>query len=114
MRTGRINDPQARAALDLATDLDICAAQNEEDRLMERDEIDRLIEEVDRELANEARAVTVRLSRSFTDATRARRAERRAMREQLTAMSAHPLLHSGKAGGVGALLSDRDGGEVAA
>ncbi|RBM22008.1 hypothetical protein DI005_07950 [Prauserella sp. PE36] len=50
--------------------------------------IDALIEEVDRELANEQHTVTVRVERSFTDARRARRAERRAGREALRSLPA--------------------------
>ncbi|MBK1784544.1 hypothetical protein [Prauserella cavernicola] len=45
--------------------------------------IDALIQEVYGELENEEQVVTTRLAHSFTDARRARRAERRAGREVL-------------------------------
>lgn len=48
--------------------------------------IDVLLEEVDRELATEERAVTVRVSHDFTDSRRAWRAARRASRTALRSL----------------------------
>lgn len=69
---------QVREVLDLATDPDISAVQKEEDMRREREEIDRLIQEVDRELAAEERSAAVRLTHSYTDQRRVQRARRRA------------------------------------
>lgn len=74
--------------LDLATDPDIFAAHEEDvmtadapypDQYTEPD-IDRIIAEVDHELAAEARIETRRVNRDFLDERRARRAARRAER----------------------------------
>jgi hypothetical protein len=48
--------------------------------------IDRLLEEVDRELATEQLIATVRLTHDFTDARRAHRAARRAGRTALRSL----------------------------
>lgn len=71
---------QVREALDLATDPDISAAHQEDVMRDEREELDRIMAEVDRELAAEAHTETRRVSRDFLDERRARRAARRAER----------------------------------
>lgn len=71
---------QARELLDLATDPDIAAAHQEDVVRHEREEVDRIMAEVDRELMAEARTETRRVSREFSDERRARRAARRAER----------------------------------
>lgn len=80
---------------------------------MEQEEIDRLIEEVDRELANEERTAERRVSRSFTDAQRARRAERRAAREHLLALGANTLISGmqGQGKSMGYLAACLGGGD---
>ncbi|PXY31692.1 hypothetical protein [Prauserella muralis] len=83
MNTARITKRAAQAATAGPADLDGCYP----DGLTEA-AIDALIEEVDRELANEQQTVTVRIEHSFTDARRARRAERRAGREALRSLPA--------------------------
>ncbi|PRX43846.1 hypothetical protein B0I33_1139 [Prauserella shujinwangii] len=88
MKTGQITDRQAREVVDLAVDVDVCAAQEVDVRYAERDEIERLIEEVDREIAAEQRTASVRLSHEFTDQRRAWRSVRRAEREALRSLPA--------------------------
>lgn len=78
MEFARIADPQARSAFEVWADDDITAVQKEEDMAAEVAYIDRLIAEVDRELANQERAEQVRIKHRFTDQRRARRAHRRA------------------------------------
>lgn len=85
---------------------------------MELEEIDRLIEEVDREVAAEASAAASRARRPFADVERARRSQRRAVRDALSLLHANALIAGmsggGKAGGVRTLLADRLDGEEAA
>lgn len=83
MKTARITDQQAIDAIaPLADDL-VFAVQEEEEMAVEVAYIDRLIDEVDRDLAAQERAEQVRLTHRFTDQVRARRALRRAEREVL-------------------------------
>ncbi|WP_026454779.1 hypothetical protein [Saccharomonospora iraqiensis] len=86
MKTARITSRLAREVVAVATDVDVCAAQWEEDAHVEREEIERLLDEVDRELAEEERTAAVRLDRSFLDARRAWRAVRRGERAVLRAL----------------------------
>src|SRR4051812_21973498 len=72
MRSAQITDDRALEALWPVLDEDISAVQEEEDMYAERAEIDRLIQEVQRELAAEKRRETVRIGRGFTDQRRAR------------------------------------------
>lgn len=91
MSTARIRGRQARQALDLASDPDIYAAQEVEAMYAEREEIERLIEEVDRELAAEAGAAGSRALRPFTDVERVRRSQRRAVRVALSRLDCGAL-----------------------
>lgn len=84
MKTGRITDRTARAAFEV--DALVAVEREEETARTERAEIDRLLAEVDRELAAEARTAVVRVDRSFTDAQRAWRAVRRGERAALRAL----------------------------
>jgi hypothetical protein len=86
MKFTRITDRQVREALDLAADPDVSAVQREEDMRSERDEIDRLIEQVDRELVAEQHIEGRRLTHAFTDQRSARRASRRAGRSALRSL----------------------------
>ncbi|WP_028663135.1 hypothetical protein [Saccharomonospora halophila] len=86
MRTTRIASHQAREVVAVATDADIREAQWEEDAHVEREEIERLLDEVDRELAEEEQLAAMRLDRSFTDARLAWRAARRGERAVLRAL----------------------------
>ncbi|MPY82593.1 MAG: hypothetical protein GEV00_04580 [Actinophytocola sp.] len=86
MKFARITHPQASAVLaELGDDL-VSAEREEELMAAEVAEIDRLIDEVDRELAAQERIEAVRVSRAFTDARRQRRVRRRADRELLRAL----------------------------
>lgn len=69
---------QVREALDLAADPDIAAAYREDAMRAERDELDQIMAEVDRELATEARTETRRIDRAWMGERHARRAARRA------------------------------------
>lgn len=96
MKSARITDPHACEAIAVVTDDDISAVQEEEAMAAEVAYIERVIDEVDRELAAQERAEHVRRSRSFTDQVRARRAHRRGDREVLRALPVRldaPLLH---------------------
>lgn len=86
MEFARITDEHAAEALAWLSDEDISAVQREEEMATEVAYIDRLIEEMDRELAAQERAERVRLTRSFTDQVRAQRAKRRAARVALRAL----------------------------
>ncbi|PXY17882.1 hypothetical protein BAY59_35430 [Prauserella coralliicola] len=86
MKTTRITSRQAREAVDLAFDQDIWNAAREEEMAAEVAEIDALIEEVDRELAAEAGAAAHRALRPFTDVERARRSQRRTVRDALRSL----------------------------
>lgn len=92
---------QLAAALDLAADPDISAVAEEEVMREERAEVDRLLEEVDRELARERATEEFRVSRSLVDARQARQSRRRAervtLRNALLAGSAPWLLRAGEA-----------------
>lgn len=83
MDTARIADRQAREALAALVDEDITAVLEEEAMAAEVAYIDRLIEEVDRELVAQERTALVRVTHRFTDEVRARRAYRRAERDVL-------------------------------
>lgn len=84
---------------------------------MELEEIDRLIEEVDREVAAEANAAASRARRPFADVERARRSQRRAVRDALSLLHTNALIAGmsggGKAAGVRTLLTARQEGEAA-
>lgn len=79
---------QVQERLDLATDPDIAAAHREDDMHTEREELDRIMAEVDRELAAEARTETTRVNRAFMGERHARRAARRAERAVVRALPA--------------------------
>lgn len=70
-------------------DDDIAAVMAEEATAAEAAEIDALIEEAEREWAAAEWRETTRLSRMFTDQTRARRARRREDRTLLRALPTH-------------------------
>lgn len=94
MEFARIADRQARAALALWSDEDITAVHEEEVMAVEVAYIDRLIDEVDRELVAQERAELVRMTRRFTDQVRARRAHRRADRAAVRSLPRrHDLGH---------------------
>lgn len=78
MEFARIADPQAREAAAVWSDDDIAAARTEIDMAAEVAYIERLIAEVDRELADQERIEQVRVTHNFTDQRQARRAHRRA------------------------------------
>ncbi len=86
MRQARITDPLAVEALAAVSDETVSAVAREEAMATEVAEIDRLIDEVDRELAAQERAESLRVSRAFGDARRVRRARRRADRVALRAL----------------------------
>lgn len=79
---------QVQEWLDLATEPNIFAAHEEDTMAADapypdqytEPEVDRIIAEVDRELAAEARIETLRVNRDFLDERHARRAARRAER----------------------------------
>lgn len=86
MKFARIADRQAAEAVALLDDEVVCAVAEEEAMAAEVAEIDRLIDEVDQELAVQERTEQVRVSRAFTDQVRAQRSRRRADREVLRAL----------------------------
>ncbi|PXY32114.1 hypothetical protein [Prauserella muralis] len=92
MKTARITSRQARESVDLAFDQDIWSVTKEEEMAAEVAEIDALIDEVDRELAAEAGAAASRALRPFTDVDRARRAQRRAVRDALALLDRKALI----------------------
>ncbi|MCP2255223.1 hypothetical protein LY13_003997 [Prauserella aidingensis] len=122
MHTARITDGTAREAVEVASDEYIYAAQKEERAMDEREEVDRLLEDVDRELAEEEEMAEWRARRRFNDVQRIHRARRRAEREQLDLLTRqHPpttgVAPSGKstATALRSLAEQRlAGGEVAA
>lgn len=77
---------QVREWLDLATDPDISAVQEEEAMRAQQDEIDRIVAEVDSELAAERRASAEHLPRVTRTPRRQRHANRRAGREVLRSL----------------------------
>jgi len=87
MRQVRITDPLAAQAVAAVSDETVSAAHEEELMAAEVAEIDRLIDEVDRDLAAQERTESVRITREVTDQVRARRARRRANRELLRALT---------------------------
>lgn len=74
---------QLEADLELAADPDISAIADEEAMREERAEVDRLLEQVDRELEQEQATEEFRVSRSLASAQQARQARRRAERVAL-------------------------------
>lgn len=86
MKFARITDPLAAEVVAAVSDETVSAVHEEEAMAAEVAEIDRLIDEVDRELAAQERTESVRVSRAFPDARRMRRARRRADRELLRAL----------------------------
>jgi hypothetical protein len=105
VQIGRIVDREVRSAWLYHLDLDISAVQHDEDVASEIAEIDRLIEDVERELAETEHEVLVRLTHDFTDQRRAVRASRRAGRGVLRSL---PQVVPAEA-----LLRAAVGGEVA-
>jgi hypothetical protein len=105
MGSRRITNKRVTAALFPLVDEDISAAQRDEDMARETAEIDRLIEDVERELAETEHTVLVRLTHDFTDQRRAFRASRRAGRGVLRSL---PQVVPAEA-----LLRAAAGGEVA-
>lgn len=89
MKFARINHPHASEVLAALGDDVVSAVEKEEAMAAEVAEIDRLIDEVDRDLAAQERTESVRLTRTFADARRVRRARRRADREVLRALPTH-------------------------
>lgn len=73
----KITDRRVAEALIPQLDNDIAAVAEEEAAAAEVAEIDALVEEAEREWAAAEQRETVRLSRVFTDQTRARRTRRR-------------------------------------
>lgn len=88
MKSARITDRHAAEALVWLADDDISAVQKEEAMAAEVAEIERLLEEIDRELVAAERAERVRVSRRFTDQVRAQRAKRRAARVAVRSLPA--------------------------
>lgn len=86
MKFARINHPQASAVLAELGDELVSAEREEAAMAAEVAEIDRLVDEVDRELTQQERIESVRLTRTFADTRRVRRARRRADREALRAL----------------------------
>jgi hypothetical protein len=81
MRTAHISRRQAEASFDhAATEDEVFAVQREEDMRSERAEIDRLLDEVDRELASEQRTERARFAVDASDGQWVRRARRRSQR----------------------------------
>lgn len=93
MKHGRIASAEAARVVATLTDDDVSAVQREEHLAAQAAEevalVDRLLEEIDRELIAQQRAEHVRLSRAFTDPVRARRAHRRADRAVVRTLPAH-------------------------
>lgn len=86
MRSARISRRQAEAMCDgLVDDYDVLAVQEDIAMLLERDEIDRYLDDVERSLEQEAREAHDRVPR-FNDRPRAERAHRRADRAVLRAL----------------------------
>jgi hypothetical protein len=86
MELAEINSQQAAEALSWLLDEDICAVQKEEDMAREVAEVDRLIERVDRELAESPRVESARLAMDHRDAQPYRRSRRRAERALLRSL----------------------------
>lgn len=122
MHRARITDRTAREAVEVASDEYIYAAQEEERAMDEREEVARLVEEVDRELAEEEEMAAWRARRRFNDTSRIHRARRRAEREHLALLEQQHVLVGGMPGqgksspaGLRALAAHRIAdGEVAA
>ncbi|GAA5128868.1 hypothetical protein [Haloechinothrix salitolerans] len=83
MKFVRITDPLAVEVVAAVSDETVSAVEREEAMAAEVAEIDRLIDDVDRELAAQERTEAVRVSRAFTDVRQVRRARRRADRVAL-------------------------------
>ena len=117
MKTTRLTNRQAREAVELAFDQDICMTTREEEMAAEAAEIDALIDEVDRELVAEARTAGSRVLRPFVDVERARRAQRRAVRDALSLVEANAVLAGlngqAKSAGIRALVPRLAEGEAA-
>ncbi|MGH3631233.1 MAG: hypothetical protein ACRDRL_27795 [Sciscionella sp.] len=82
----RITDQQARDVLWPVLDADISAVRQEEEMVRERAEVDRLVEDVDRELVAERRAELSRLALDVSDGQWARRMRRRSERAVLRSL----------------------------
>jgi hypothetical protein len=96
MRSAHITRRQAEALLDgLAADEDVFAVQEEEAMRVERDEVDRLVEEVDRDLAVAPLAESAR--GHLRGVRPARRARRRASRVRVRSLPVRGA--SGEPGG---------------
>jgi hypothetical protein len=105
VKLGRIADREVGAAWLYRLDSDIAAVQRDEDMASEAAEIDRLIEDVERELAETEHEVLLRLTHDFRDDRRAFRAARRVARGVLRSL---PQVVSAEA-----LVRAAAGGEVA-
>lgn len=84
----KITNRRVTEALIPQLDTDIAAVAEEEAAAAEVAEIDALVEEAEREWAIAEQRETVRVSRVFTDQTRARRARRR---EDRTVLRTFPV-----------------------
>lgn len=94
MKAGRIADREVRKAWFHHLDPDISAVRRDEDVADEVAEIDRLIEVVERELAEAEHTVLVRLTHDVADERRAVRASRRARRVVPRIVAAEDLLRA--------------------
>lgn len=96
MESARITDRRAAEVLARLMDEDICAAQEDEEMAAECAEVDRLLEEVDRELAESPLAESAQLALDRHDAQPHRRGRRRADRAVLRSLP-HRLSAPGEA-----------------
>lgn len=101
MKHARIASAEAARVSTLSDD-DVSAVQRDEHQAAQAAEevalVDRLLEEIDRELIAQQRAEHERLSRAFTDQVRARRAHRRADRAVVRTLPAHLAAEQGSSG----------------
>lgn len=86
MEFAPIPDRQVAEALSWLTDDDICAVQKEEDMAVEIAEVDRLMEQVDRELASSPLVESARLALDHRDSHPYRRTRRRSDRAVLRSL----------------------------
>jgi len=96
MKFARITDPLAVEVVAAVSDETVSAVEREEAMAAEVAEIDRLIDEVDRDLAVQERTESVRITRDTTDQVRARRARRRAEGELLRALTSRGAAELGE------------------
>jgi hypothetical protein len=86
MKVVRITDQRAADAVARLADDDVSAVRKEEAMAAEQAEVDRLLEDVDRELAACELAEGARLSLDYRDAHPARRVRRRVERKVLRSL----------------------------